>query len=247
MHGLASQVAGAHGIQYSGPRGFGVTTARLAAMEARATSLHAAAIASRLRTATPSSAHPAVAAFVHRAFWRSKDGDGADEQYIGPVLRALEQRLEKDAVTYVTLGPTSNFRARRWWHPLRGADDRGGALPIEAYAPLSALTDSRRIWRERHRARRALERSTDLREQSVIGRCDCWPIVREELRNRAPAMAVVGPRHGRSGRRTGHAATRRGRHLRGGGRMGRALVLECRRRGIPSVGLHSIDSSTGTG
>jgi hypothetical protein len=238
VRGLAPQVAEAHGIQYSGPRGFGVTAARLAAMEARATSLHAAAIASRLRTATPSPAHPAVAAFVHRAFWRSKDGDGADEQYIGPVLRALEQRLEKDAVTYVTLGPTSNFRARRWWHPLRGADDQGGALPIEAYAPLSALIDSRRIWRERHRARRALERSTDLREQSVIGRCDCWPIVREELAGIAllqwpwSARAMDEAAAALDTLRPGVAVT----YAEAGG-WGRALVLECRRRGIPSVGL----------
>jgi hypothetical protein len=239
--GIAPQVATARNLDYTGPRGFGRPAAvRLAAIDARAATLTAASLASRLRPGSaPVKGHyPKAVAFVHRAFWRSEAGQGADEQYIGPVLQALEQRLEKGALTYVTLGPMSNFRARRWWHPLRSAGTSDSALPIEAYAPLSALVDSRRVWRGRHRARRALVSSRDLREHSVIEGCDCWPIVREELAGiallqwpwstramdeAAAALDTLQPRV---------AVT----YAEAGG-WGRALVLECRRRGIPSVGL----------
>jgi hypothetical protein len=239
--GLAPQVAAACNVRYSGPRGFGRSaTVRLAAMDARAATLNAAALASRLRprSAPVKGHHPTAAAFVHRAFWRSDSGEGSAEAYIGPVLTALEARLDSKDLTYVSLGPASNFRARRWWHPLRGAAAATADNPIEGYAPLAALASSRQLWRERHRLRRALWKSNDLRERSIIRGCDCWPLVREELAGiallqwpwsaramdeAAAALDTLCPRV---------AIT----YAEAGG-WGRALILECRRRGIPTVGL----------
>jgi hypothetical protein len=238
---LAPQIAAARNVHYRGPRTRGGPSAmRLAAMDARAAALTAAALGSRIRQrAAPQPRQaPIAAAFVHRAFWRSDSGDGSAEAYIGPVLSALEQRLPSEDLGYISVGPATNFRARRWWHPLRSGTESTATPPIEAYAPLSALKESRRIWRERHRFRRALWASADLRERSVIAGCDCWPIVREELAGiallqwpwsaramdeAAAALDAIQPRV---------AVT----YAEAGG-WGRALILECRRRGIPTIGL----------
>jgi hypothetical protein len=239
--GLAPQVAAARGIPYHGPRGFGRAPAlRLAAMEARASGLNAAALASRLRARRipAPAARTTAAAFVHRAFWRADAGDGAAEAYIGPVLTALEDRLGAGALAYVSVGPSSNFRARRWWHPLRGCATPGAVQPVEAYAPLGALKASRGLWRERHRMRRALWQSDDLRTRSVIRGCDCWPIVQEEL---AGIALLQWPWSARAMDEAGAALD--ACHPRvvvtyaEAGGWGRAIVLESRRRGIPSVGL----------
>jgi Capsule polysaccharide biosynthesis protein len=241
VQAVAPQIAAARRIQYDGPRSFpGLPAMRLAAMETRASALNTAALASRLRTRTiPSASVPTKAvAFVHRAFWRKNADAGSAEAYIGPVLTALEEKIGRDALGYVTVGPASNFRARRWWHPLRTESVTGPALPIETFAPLDRLGGSRRVWHERHRTRRALWKSADLRELSTIHGVDCWPIVREELAGiallqwpwsaramdeAAAALDVLRPRV---------AVT----YAEAGG-WGRAIVLECRRRNIPTVGL----------
>lgn len=239
--GLAPQVAAARRMPYHGPRGFGRSpTLRLAAMEARASGLNAAALASRLRARRiPAPPTPATAvAFVHRAFWRADADDGAAEAYIGPVLTALEARLGGGALAYVSVGPSSNFRARRWWHPLRGGPAPGAVQPVEAYAPLAALKAARAVWRERHRMRRALWQSDDLRARSVIRGCDCWPIVQEELAGIAllqwpwSARAMDEAAAALEACRPRVVIT----YAEAGG-WGRAIVLESRRRGIPSVGL----------
>jgi hypothetical protein len=238
---LAPQVAAARHVPYRGPGTVGTPSAmRLAAMDARASALTAAAFASRIRyrAALPRRQPPVAAAFVHRAFWRSDSGDGSAEAYIGPVLSALEQRLPPEDLAYVSVGPATNFRARRWWHPFRSAAESTATPPIEAYAPLSALKGSRRIWRERHRFRRALWASTDLRERSVIRGCDCWPIVRDELAGIAllqwpwSARAMDEAAAALESIRPRVAVT----YAEAGG-WGRALILECRRRGIPTIGL----------
>jgi glycosyltransferase involved in cell wall biosynthesis len=239
--GLAPQVAAIRKIPYRGPQGFGRSTAiRLAAMEARATVLNTAAIASRMRARAvpPKPADVEGVAFVHRAFWRAAAGDGSAEAYIGPVLTTLERKLEEKGLAYVTVGPSTNFRARRWWHPLRSDAPAGAAFPIEAYAPLDRIEGSRRVWRERHEVRRALWKSAELRTRSIIRQCDCWPIIREELAGiallqwpwsaramdeAAAALDILRPRV---------AVT----YAEAGG-WGRAIVLEARRRGIPTVGL----------
>jgi glycosyltransferase involved in cell wall biosynthesis len=239
--GLAPQVATARRVLYHGPRGFPRSTAlRLASMEARASSLNAVALASRLRArALPAvEPKPRALAFVHRAFWRADSGDGSAEAYIGPVLEALERRLASGTLAYVSVGPASNFRARRWWHPLRGGSSSGTVRPVEAYAPLAKLEASRGVWRERHQMRRALWQSADLRSLSVIRNCDCWPVVREEL---AGIALLQWPWSARAMDEAAAALDAcRPRvvftYAEAGG-WGRAIVLESRRRGIPSVGL----------
>jgi hypothetical protein len=242
VRGLAHQVADARKVRYRGPRGFGRSSSfRLAAMKTRASSLNAAALASRLRARSALQApHPVeVAAFVHRAFWRSDSGDGSAEAYIGPVLHALEHRAGEGAVAYVSVGPASNFRARRWWHPLQGgAREKSTACPIETYAPLTKLKASRRLWRERHAMRRALWASSDLRELAIIRAYDCWPIVRHEL---AGVALLQWPWSARAMDEAGAVLDalqpRAALTYAEAGGWGRAIMLECRRRGIQSVGL----------
>ena len=83
-------------------------------------------------------------------------------------------------MSYVGVGPVENFRARKWWQSLRAADTRT-VMPVEAFAPLSALRDSRRIWRKRHAYLQMLSSSAGVRQHAVVSGCDCWPLVREEL------------------------------------------------------------------
>jgi hypothetical protein len=239
--GLAPLIAARRGISYRGPEGFGRSAAlSLAAMEARATAVNTAALASRLRgrTAPPHGSRPQIAAFVHRAFWRAEKEDGSAEAYIGPVLTALERRLSSGALAYVTVGPASNFRARRWWHALRNDAGPGIASPIEAFAPLARLEASRRLWRERHQMRRALWKSADLRQRSILHGCDCWPMIRDELAGIAllqwpwSARAMDEAGAALDGLQPLAALT----YAEAGG-WGRALILESRRRQIPTVGL----------
>src|SRR5262249_5316814 len=103
---------------------------------------------------------------------------------------------------------------------------------------LPRLRESRALWRRRHALRRALWRSPEMRAAARIHGCDCWPIVREELAGiallqwpwsaramdeAAAALDTLTPRV---------ALT----YAEAGG-WGRALILECRRRNIPTVGL----------
>ena len=94
------------------------------------------------------------------------------------------------------------------------------------------------MWRERHRTRRALWTSDDLRAHSVIRQCDCWPIVRDELAGIAllqwpwSARAMDEAAAALDACRPRVVVT----YAEAGG-WGRAIVLESRRRGIPSVGL----------
>ena len=238
---VVRRVTASRGLLSSGSDGFARSAAlALAAAEARATAINTAALASRLRRRAPASRppRPRIAAFVHRAFWRSERADGSAEAYIGPVLTALERRLDPGALAYVTVGPASNFRARRWWHPLRQDHDAGLASPIEAYAPLAALGGSRQVWRARHRMRRALWKSADLRDRAVIHGYDCWPIVREEL---AGIALLQWPWSARAMDEAGAALDALEplaalTYAEAGG-WGRALILESRRRGIPTAGL----------
>ena len=239
LRGVAPQLARSRQIRYRGRTGFGSVSLRLARLDLRARSLMIAASASRLR---PRASAPDVTGAGRGvralAFWKRGVLDGSAESYIGPVLDSLESRLPAGSVRYVGLGPSENFAARRWWRSVGGRGPAAAVVPIERFAPLASLRDSRTVWRERHAVRRALWNSAALREHAVIDRCDCWPIVREELAGiallqwpwsaramdeAAAALEALQPRV---------ALT----YAEAGG-WGRALVLECRRRGIPSVGL----------
>lgn len=239
LRGLAPQAAGAHGIRYRGTGGFGGSRVRLMRMDLRARALALAAWTARARMPRPPRRRgPAtVVAFVHRAFWRSGGTEGGDEAYIGPVLEALEQRMGH-AVQYVGVGPTANFRARRWWHVLRPGGDQSPAIPIESLAPMRALRDSLAVWRDRHAMRRALWCSPQVRQHAHIATYDCWPVIREELSGVAllqwpwSARAMDEAGAALDTLRPAAALT----YAEAGG-WGRALILEARRRRIPTAGL----------
>ena len=234
--GVIAHAAAARRVRYAGAA-WPHETARLLRMEARATALAAAARLSRLRLRPAPSDRARIAAFVHRAFWRSGGADGAAESYIGPVLRELEKRVTPEAVRYVGVGPRSNFRARRWWHAFApGAS--AGIVPIERFAPARDLSASRAIYRARHVMRRAMWKSADLRAHAVIRGCDCWPLVKHQLAGVAllqftwSARAMDEAAAALDRLRPAGAVT----YAEAGG-WGRAIALECRRRRIPLAGL----------
>ena len=211
---------------------------RMARLRWRAWMLMSAAGASRMkRSAGTAPTRAAIAAFVHRAFWRKDVGDGSAESYIGPVLKALEDRSGPQDVQYVGVGPEENFRTRRWWRP-RPPREPDAVVPVEHYAPAEALAASKEIWRARRKLYAALIGSDDLRGAASFDGIDAWPIVREQLAGivwlqwpwsakamdeAAAALDIIRPRI---------VVT----YAEAGG-WGRALVLEARRRGIPSIGL----------
>jgi hypothetical protein len=239
LRGLAPQLARRHGIRYRGAGGFGGSRMRLVRMDLRARGLALAASASRARS-TPSCPLPEstrIASFVHRAFWRSGGVEGSAESYIGPVLEAIEQRPQV-SVTYVGVGPPENFRARRWWHALVRDRAKAAAIPIESLAPLATLRDSRRVWNARHAFRRALWSSPALRQHALIAGFDCWPVIREEL---AGIALLQWPWSARAMDEAGAALDVLQpavalTYAEAGG-WGRALMLEARRRQIPTAGL----------
>jgi hypothetical protein len=236
---LAPQAARAHGIRYQGAAVPAAGGLRIMQMDLRARALMLAARASRVRRSKDLSYDESakVAAFVHRAFWQSGAPEGSAESYIGPVLRALEDRVPGQ-VRYVSVGPAENFRARRWWHAIVKRTDTGAATPIESLAPLSTLRDSQRLWRERHSMVRALGNSAAVREHARIGSYDSWPVMQEELAGivllqwtwSARAMDEAGA--ALDVLRPAVIVT----YAEAGG-WGRAIMLEARRRGIPTAGL----------
>jgi hypothetical protein len=208
---------------------------RLLALDARARTLTLSALATRERRRTADAAGVAnVAAFVHRAFWRPGITTGSAEAYIGAILSELESRA--GGVRYIGVGPATNFRAHRRLDARR--DERAAVVPVERFAQLPALRESRGVWRKRYRHYRAMTRSGALRDAARIDGIDCWPIVREELagvawlqwpwsvRTMDEAAAAL------DACRPSAIVT----YAEAGG-WGRALILEARRRGIPSAGL----------
>jgi hypothetical protein len=237
---LAPQFASKMNVPYEGAVSLDRISARAMQLNVRARTLTLAARLSRARgTPPPPSRRPVtVAAFVHRAFWRARETQGSAESYIGPVLSELESRIA-DRIAYVGVGPSENFRARRWWHAImKPALPEGAVVPIELFAPLSKLSDSNAVWRDRHRMRHALVHSESIRRHAMIEGYDCWPIVREELTGIAflqwpwSARAMDEAGAALDALRPDVVVT----YAEAGG-WGRALMLEARRRSIPSVGL----------
>jgi hypothetical protein len=232
-----SAAAAARRIPCTAPALTGARRRRLA-MDVRSSALALAAMASPHRPAALPSQNPGhVTAFVHTAFWKATGADdGSAESYIGPVLQTLERRLPQGSVQFVGVGPSTNFRARRWWRPQATTARR--ITPVEQLVPRSALHGSWALWRSRHAVSRELAASEDIRKAAVIRGCDCWPIVREALDGiallqfpwsaramdeAAAALDVLKPQV---------AVT----YAEAGG-WGRALALEARRRRIPLAGL----------
>lgn len=231
MHGVASR----RGVRTPVLVSRSTWWRRLVSLDANARMLTLSALATPQRWRR-ADAGPAgsVAAFVHRAFWRPGMTTGSAESYIGAILSELEKRAGR--IRYIGVGPARNFRAHR---RLDSAGDSAGAVvPIERFAPLPALRASRDVWRNRQRLYRTMTRSHALREAAVIEGVDCWPIVREEL------AGVAWLQWPWSVRAMDEAAAALDRcrpsvvvtYAEAGG-WGRALILEARRRGIPSAGL----------
>ena len=236
---LARHAAESHRLRVRGGRPLRPGGWRLLRMDLRAIGLTGAALASRARIGGAPLRRPAgdVAAFVHRAFWRSGAQDGSAESYIGPVLEELERR-DRDGLRYVGIGPVENFRARRWRRVVQRSAGEGSVIPIERLAPLGAMSASTRLWRARHALRRQLWNSAALREHARISGYDCWNIVREQFAGVAllqwpwSARAMDEAAAALDALRPRVAVT----YAEAGG-WGRALMLEARRRRIPSVGL----------
>jgi hypothetical protein len=180
-----------------------------------------------------------VAAFVHTAFARASSSAAtpADEHYIGPVLAAIAAQAGDDALTCVGVGPRRNFRARRWWDPLVRA---GGPIvtPIERLAPRRTLAGALDLWRRRDDLARQITTAPGLREAAILERYDLWPVLGEQL---ALAARVQWPWSARAMDEAAAALDALApdvvvTYAEAGG-WGRALVLEARRRAIPSAGL----------
>ena len=233
---VASQLLARRRVAGAAPLEARAWESRLRSLELRARRLNfMAGIAPDRFRRVPRRRPPAVAAFIHRAFWKTGGDDGSAETYIGPVLHELESRMGTGSVHYVGVGPATHFRAHRPWRLGAAAS---AVVPVERYAPRRALAESRHVWRERDDHLAAMERSTALRDWAVIGAVDCWPLVREQLAGiawlqwpwsvrsmdeAAAALDTLEPRV---------AVT----YAEAGG-WGRALILEARRRGIPTAGL----------
>jgi hypothetical protein len=198
------------------------------------------AVGSRLRHravrgAVTSERRP-IAVFVHSAFWRDR---AEREAYVGPILRQLVAQARPEDVVFVGLGPRTAFRARTLAKRLQ---EWQGTPPdvqsVEAYAPWPAITGSLAYLLKCGRIRRLLCRSRDLRQASVFGGYDLWRFIRRELVGTAylqlpwSARAMDEAAAALDRIRPAVAVT----YAEAGG-WGRALVLEARRRGIPTCGL----------
>jgi hypothetical protein len=195
---------------------------------------------SRLRGSTRVEKKPAVAAFVHTAFWRLSGTERPmQESYIGGVLDALSEAVGEDNLYCVGVGPRRNFKARRWWDALGVTVPHARMVtPVERLAPRAALAGSLALWRERRSLAEALITGDGIRAAAMHRGYDLWPIVRRELR--AVAM-LQWPWSARAMDEAGAALDALAPHsvltYAEAGGWGRALMLEARRRSIPSAGL----------
>jgi hypothetical protein len=211
------------------------------------------ALASRwMRGGVPAIEPGGTLAFVHAAFWRRPAtpaagavGSGAldgEEGYIGPVLDGLARDVRAQPLHLIGVGPAKNFRARRWWHALSPAAraDRAALpiVPVEQFATGAALEGSTAVWRARDDNARALIGSDDLRSRATVHGYDVWPLFFAELRGIAELQFPWSARAMDEAAAALDACRPRlvVTYAEAGG-WGRALMLEARRRGIPSAGV----------
>jgi len=202
---------------------------------------------SRIRPSSlPIDRHPAVAAFVHTAFWRdplpasvSSERTKTQESYVGAVLDAVAAGGREGDLFCVGVGPRRNFRTRRWWDPVTGFGQTSRSItPVERLAPYRALRDSVRLWRGRRALARDLTAGDSIRAAAAYRGCDLWPVLRRELEATAwmqwpwSARAMDEAGAALDALQPGTVVT----YAEAGG-WGRALVLEARRRRITSAGL----------
>jgi len=234
---LARRVAERDGIAWiGGGRGLAPPWIEHLRIAARAHLYMAATAWTRAsRPPEPPARPPAVAAFVHAAFWR-----GHEEQYVGAVLRELEAALSAGDVALVGLGPETSYKARAWHHRVSGRRRRDHAprVMVDAFASRAQLEPSRGVWRRRRDIFSALAGSRELRQAAVIRGCDAWPLIEPALMGIAylqfPWSAQVMDQLGAALDVIKPSAVMT--YAEAGG-WGRAMVLEARRRGIASAGL----------
>ncbi len=194
---------------------------------------------SRLRPAPRPPAGPArVAAFVHTAFWKADaSGNSGRESYVGDVLDAVSARVSAGDLRLVGVGPRRTFRTRRWWDPVVSGSTHE-VVPVEHYAPQRALDESLALWRDRERLAREVTRGDAIHDAGRFSDYDLWPLLSAELADAAriqwtwSARAMDEARAALQTLAPEVAVT----YAEAGG-WGRALVLEARRLGIPTVGL----------
>ena len=211
-------------------------------MEARASGLNAAALASRLRTRVAAPRQDArdgrrvrPSRLLARGF-RRRQRRGLHRP--GPQRARAHARRGSARVCERRAGVEFS-RAALVASPARRALAGHRAPGRGAMRPLAKLAASRAMWRERHRMRRALWTSADLRAH--VGRSATATAGRSSARSSRASPSCSG--HGRRARWT--KRQRRSTRCRPrvvvtyaeAGGWGRAIVLESRRRGIPSVGL----------
>lgn len=244
---LVPQAAARHGCRLLSPADAPASGDRVARM-VKGRFYTWGALASQLARRSPAIAASDLGgtlAFVHAAFWRRAPGvtgtDG-EEGYIGPVLDALGHEPAAAPLRLIGVGPSRNFRARRWWDALRPSVRAARAalpiLPVEAFANRRAMTASREVWRDRDANARALIASDDLRARATASGYDVWPLFFGELRGIAELQFPWSARAMDEAAAALDACRPRAvvTYAEAGG-WGRALVLEARRRGIASVGL----------
>lgn len=189
----------------------------------------------------PSPPRSKVAAFIHTAFWRPSSENHAPQQesYVGSVLGAIHARGAAQDLTFVGVGPHRNFRARRWWDPIVGdGGTRPRVIPVGQLAPRRAIRESYAIWTRRHDLAREIVQGDGIREAAIVEGCDLWPCLSRELSRAAllqwPWSARVMDEAGAAldALQPDVAVT----YAEAGG-WGRALVLEARRRGVPTAGI----------
>ncbi len=110
--------------------------------------------------------------------------------------------------------------------------------PVEAFAPRDAIAPSMEVWNRRREVQRALLESADVARSAVIEGVDAWPIVSDLMTG---ISHLQFPWSARAMDEAGAALDAlRPRvvftYAEAGG-WGRALVLEARRRQIPTVAL----------
>lgn len=180
----------------------------------------------------------AVAVFVHTAFWRLESGT---EVYLGEILNELARRLGPDrALLLIGVGPATAYKGRDWGARIR---EFGGVgrLPfhrIEELVPRAAAGSIWARWRLCRADEAALRESADLRAAATIRGIDLWPVVAPALTGLAylqfPWSRLAMDLAGAALEQIKPAAVVT--YAEAGG-WGRALVLESRRRSIPSVGV----------
>jgi hypothetical protein len=158
------------------------------------------------------------------------------------VLDALGRDVRAQPLRLVGVGPAKNFRARRWWHALSptARADRAALpiTPVEQFASRAALEGSMAMWRARGDHARALIGSDDLRARATVYGYDVWALVFAELHGIAELQFPWSARAMDEAAAALDACRPRlvVTYAEAGG-WGRALVLEARRRGIPSAGV----------